>query len=88
MQDYDNLTAECSRIRTVLNGYRPTYRPTDNWSVTADIGSGNGTALVIIDPERREIMGHRTDGSKAWTYEVYTTGQDIADTVTALLLAD
>lgn len=83
--EYAALTKACNHIRTTLDNYQPTYRPTNDWSVTADITNGTATALIVVDTTHQVIIGHRTDSSPAWTREGYTTGQDIADTVTALL---
>lgn len=85
MNAYEELTTACNNTRTILNTYQPTYRPTDDWTVAADITNGTATALVIVDPETRVIMGHRTDGNMTWTRENYTTNEDITNTITALL---
>lgn len=85
MSNYAELTEACNNIRTVINNYQPTYRPTSDWSVAADITNGTATALVIINPEHHVIIGRRTDRNPAWTREGYTTGEDIAATLDALL---
>lgn len=85
MSNYAELTEACNNIRTVINDYQPTYRPTDDWSVAANITNGTTTALIVVDPETRVVIGHRTDGNPTWTSEGYTTGEDIAATLDALL---
>lgn len=85
MNTYAELTEACNNIRTTLDNYQPTYRPTDGWTVAANITNGTATALIVVDPERHVINGHRTDRNPAWTSEGYTTGEDIADTIDALL---
>lgn len=85
MSNYAELTEACNNIRTTLDNYQPTYRPTNDWSVAANITNGTATALIVISPENHVIIGHRTDGNPAWTREGYTTGEDIAATLDALL---
>lgn len=83
--EYAALTEACNNIRATLDNYQPTYRTTSDWSVAADITNGTATALVIINPEHHVIIGRRTDRNPAWTREGYTTGEDIAATIDALL---
>lgn len=85
MNAYAELTEACTCIRIVINDYQPTYRPTNDWSVAADITNGTATALIIVDPETHVVIGHRTDGNPAWAREGYTANHDIADTIDALL---
>lgn len=85
MSTYTELTEACNNIRTTLDNYQPTYRPTDGWTIAADITNGTATALIVADPETHVIIGHRTDGNPTWTREGYTTDQDIADSIDALL---
>lgn len=85
MSNYAELTEACNNIRTTLDNYQPTYRPTNDWSVAANITNGTATALIVVSPENHVIIGHRTDGNPAWTRECYTTGEDIAATIDALL---
>lgn len=83
--EYADLTEACNNIRTILDNHQPTYRPTNDWSVAANITNGTATALIVVDPETRVVIGHRTDGNPTWTREGYTTGEDIAATIDALL---
>lgn len=83
--EYAALTEACNNIRTTLDNYQPTYRPTNDWSIAADITNGTATAFIIVSPENHGIIGRRTDGNPAWTREIYTTGEDIDATIDALL---